>query len=82
MQPEYRKRRDRLKKVIEGRNIDALLVTSLVNVEYLCGFTGSTGFLLISDIHEILSRILDILNKVQKKLLMKLMFLCHLVSKG
>jgi len=54
MQPEYRKRRDRLKKVIEGLNIDALLVTSLVNVQYLCGFTGSNGFLLISDIHEIL----------------------------
>ena len=54
MQPEYRKKRDRLKKVIEGLNIDALLVTSLVNVQYLCGFTGSNGFLLISDIHEIL----------------------------
>ena len=54
MQPEYRKRRDRLKKIIEGLNIDALLVTSLVNVQYLCGFTGSNGFLLISDIHETL----------------------------
>jgi len=54
MQPEYRKRRDRLRKIIAGLNIDALLVTSLVNVRYLCGFTGSNGFLLISDSHETL----------------------------
>ncbi len=54
MESEYQKRRDRLKKIIEELQADAFLVTSLVNVRYLCGFTGSNGFLLISDTHETL----------------------------
>ena len=52
MEFEYRKRRDRLKGVIEGLSADAFLVSSLLNIRYLCGFTGSNGFLLISDSHE------------------------------
>ena len=54
MESEYRKRRERLKRIIDELHVDALLVTSLVNVRYLCGFTGSNGFLLIAENHEIL----------------------------
>ncbi|MGB3410907.1 MAG: Xaa-Pro peptidase family protein [Microthrixaceae bacterium] len=39
---------DRLRKLFEQSQIDALLVTNLVNVRYLCGFTGSAGLLLIT----------------------------------
>ena len=54
MKAEYKERRDRLKKIIEELHLDAFLVTSLVNVRYLCGFTGTNGFLLISDMDEVL----------------------------
>jgi len=54
MESEYEKRRNRLKQIIEELHLDALLVSSLVNVRYLCGFTGTNGFLLISDIAEVL----------------------------
>ena len=54
MEAEYKERRDRLKKIIEELHLDAFLVTSLVNVRYLCGFTGTNGFLLISDMDEVL----------------------------
>ena len=54
MESEYRKRRERLKRIIDELHVDALLITSLVNARYLCGFTGSNGFLLIAENHEIL----------------------------
>lgn len=40
-------RRDRLAAVMSGRALDAALVTDLVNVRYLSGFTGSNGALLL-----------------------------------
>jgi Xaa-Pro aminopeptidase len=43
--------KERIKKLREKlnqENLDLLLVTSLPNIRYLCGFTGSNGILLIS----------------------------------
>ncbi len=40
-------RRDRLRAEAAGRWFDAVLVTSLVNVRYLTGFTGSNGAVLV-----------------------------------
>jgi Xaa-Pro aminopeptidase len=36
-------RTDRLVELLEERNLDSLLVTDLLNVRYLTGFTGSNG---------------------------------------
>ena len=36
-------RSDRLAAALEERELDALLVTNLVNVRYLTGFTGTNG---------------------------------------
>lgn len=41
-------RRDRLRTVVAERGFDAVLVTSLVNVRYLSGFTGSNAALLVA----------------------------------
>ncbi len=40
-------RRDRLRAVAAQQGIDAVLVTNLLNVRYLTGFTGSNGALLL-----------------------------------
>ncbi len=40
-------RRDRLRRSLVERDIDAALVTDLVNVRYLSGFTGSNAALLV-----------------------------------
>ncbi len=41
-------RRDRLRALLRDRELDAALVTRLVNVRYLTGFTGSNGGLLLT----------------------------------
>ena len=38
----------RLRASLEGRSIDALLVTEMANVRYLTGFTGSAGQLVVT----------------------------------
>ncbi|MCV7053331.1 aminopeptidase P family protein [Mycobacterium heidelbergense] len=43
----YSQRRYNLKAHIGGSGLDAMLVTDLVNVRYLSGFTGSNGALLV-----------------------------------
>ena len=43
---DFRERQKKLCAVLEQRKLDALLVTHLPNVRYLCGFTGSAGVLL------------------------------------
>jgi Xaa-Pro aminopeptidase len=40
-------RRDRLREAVRSAGLDAALVTRLVNVRYLTGFTGSNGALLV-----------------------------------
>jgi len=43
---DYKGRQRRLLKAMEAKGLDALLVTHLPNVRYLCGFSGSAGVLL------------------------------------
>jgi len=41
-------RRDALRKVLVEKDLDAALITRLVNIRYLTGFTGSNGVLLLT----------------------------------
>lgn len=43
---EYSRRTGRLLDLLRTRQLDALLVTALPNIRYLCGFTGSHAMLL------------------------------------
>lgn len=43
----HARRRDALRDLLRGAGLDALLVTDLVNVRYLTGFTGSNAALLV-----------------------------------
>ena len=45
-------RRDRLRRRLVAAELDAILVTDLVNVRYLSGFTGSNAALLVLAEHE------------------------------
>lgn len=45
-------RRDRLAAALTERELDGLLVTTLVNVRYLTGFSGSNGALLVRAGHD------------------------------
>lgn len=45
---EVAPRIDRLRELFDKSEVDALLVTNLVNVRYLCGFTGSAALLLVT----------------------------------
>ena len=40
-------RRASLRALLSARGLDALLVTDLVNIRYLTGFTGSSAALLV-----------------------------------
>src|SRR5262252_533918 len=44
---DYPGRIRRLQAALDDNRLDALLVTHLPNVRYLCGFTGSAGVLLV-----------------------------------
>src|SRR5437868_1999943 len=46
---DYKARQRRLQESLQPNRLDALLVTHLPNVRYLCGFTGSAGVLFVSD---------------------------------
>jgi Xaa-Pro aminopeptidase len=48
MTANYAQRRTRLRAVLREHGLDAMLVTDLVNVRYLTGFTGSNGALLLA----------------------------------
>jgi Xaa-Pro aminopeptidase len=45
---DFLKRQRSLRKELEVRKVDALIVTHLPNVRYLSGFTGSAGVLLVA----------------------------------
>ena len=41
-------RQRQLRSGLERKGFDALLVTHMPNIRYLCGFTGSSGVLLVT----------------------------------
>jgi Xaa-Pro aminopeptidase len=45
---DYKERLARARMALEQSRLDALLVTHLPNIAYLCGFTGSAGVLVVS----------------------------------
>lgn len=45
---DYRGRQRRAEQAMEAKKVDALLVTHLPNVRYLCGFTGSWAVLVLA----------------------------------
>jgi len=45
----YNKRIEQLKSVMKQNNYNAFYTSNITNVRYLSGFTGSSGFLLITD---------------------------------
>ena len=44
----------RLRDAVEGCGCDGFLVTNLVNIRYLTGFTGSAGMLLVRECDAVL----------------------------
>ena len=42
-------RQEKLREHLATTRFDALLVSHLPNIRYLCGFTGSAGFLLVEE---------------------------------
>ena len=51
---DYKARQQNVRRELEKRGLDALLVTHLPNVRYLCGFTGSAAALLVDTSQTIL----------------------------
>ncbi len=46
---DYKRRQQHIRLGLKESGLDALLVTHLPNIRYLCGFTGSAGVLAIAD---------------------------------
>jgi Xaa-Pro aminopeptidase len=46
---DFRARQRKLRERLSESRIDALLISHLPNVRYLCGFSGSTGLLLVEE---------------------------------
>ena len=46
---DYSARQKKLREQVARAHFDALLISHLPNIRYLCGFTGSAGFLLIEE---------------------------------
>jgi Xaa-Pro aminopeptidase len=46
---DYKLRQDRVRDRLGALRLDALLVSHLPNIRYLCGFTGSAGLLLVEE---------------------------------
>ena len=48
MSKEYfTRRQDKLRTVLAEKSVDGMLVTNMTHIRYLCGFTGSSGSLLV-----------------------------------
>lgn len=45
---DYARRRAAVARALQGSTTDALLITHPTNVRYLCGFSGSSGYLAVS----------------------------------
>ncbi|HLZ43302.1 MAG TPA: Xaa-Pro peptidase family protein [Candidatus Sulfotelmatobacter sp.] len=45
----FHARQDKLREHLATTRFDALLISHLPNIRYLCGFTGSAGFLLVEE---------------------------------
>lgn len=43
----HRERIKRLQAYVSGENMDGFIVTCMAHIQYLCGFTGSTGIMII-----------------------------------
>src|SRR5215469_432121 len=43
----YKRRSEAVREALESRRLDALVANSLPNIRYLCGFTGSSGLLIV-----------------------------------
>jgi Xaa-Pro aminopeptidase len=48
---DYQARQQQLQRALDHYRLDAILVTHLPNIRYLCGFTGSAGVLLLTSSH-------------------------------
>jgi Xaa-Pro aminopeptidase len=46
---QYKRRQSTLRGLLAANQLDALLVTHLPNIRYLCGFTGSSAALLVTE---------------------------------
>jgi len=46
---DHKGRQQRLRSILPARHLDALLVTHLPNILYLCGFSGSAGALVLTE---------------------------------
>src|SRR5437588_12374163 len=46
---DHKRRINELQKQLEKLRLQSLLITHMPNVRYLCGFTGSSGALLVSE---------------------------------
>ena len=46
---DFRARQAKLREHVSNTRFDALLISHLPNIRYLCGFTGSAGFLLVEE---------------------------------
>ncbi|HEX4784261.1 MAG TPA: Xaa-Pro peptidase family protein [Candidatus Sulfotelmatobacter sp.] len=46
---DFRKRQKKLQEHLSTCRLDALLISHLPNIRYLCGFTGSAGLLLVEE---------------------------------
>jgi len=51
---DYKLRQDNLRAHLAAARVDALLVTHLPNIRYLCGFSGSAGVLLVEEAGSVL----------------------------
>lgn len=54
LSPNFLRRRKRLRKGLKLNQHSVFLITNLTNVYYLTGFTGSAGWLLMTDRHDLL----------------------------
>jgi Xaa-Pro aminopeptidase len=46
---DHKRRLKSLQSAFDGNSLDSLLVTHLPNIRYLCGFTGTSGVLVVSE---------------------------------